>query len=100
MRERGWGIGKKWIRVLQDRSRKSSRCKLRDQKVGGVTRAARKREFNDWEEEILVGESVPIAAQDHTREWKTCLPASPSSDLPLHPTTTSTTSITNSNPAC
>jgi hypothetical protein len=62
------------MRVFQDGSRRSSRCKPGDWNFGGVAIAARKRASGVWEEENSVGESAPIAdafaLRDHTRERK------------------------------
>ena len=58
------------MRVFQDGSRRSSRCKPGDRNLGGVAIASRKRASGVWEEEKrVVGESPPIAArEDQIRE--------------------------------
>src|SRR5258708_30991354 len=62
------------MRVFQDGSRRSSRCKPGDRNFGGAVIVARKRASSVWEEEKRVGESAPIAdafaLRDHTRERK------------------------------
>src|SRR5260370_38138461 len=60
------------MRVFQDGSRKSSRCKPGERNFGGAGIAARKRASGVWGKEKRVGERAPIAdafaLRDHTRE--------------------------------
>src|SRR6267154_2717883 len=64
------------MRVFQEGSRRSSRCKPGDRNFGGVAVASRKRASGVWKEEEkrVVGESPPIAdafaARDHTGTGK------------------------------
>ena len=90
------------IRVLQDQSCKNSRCKPVDQKIGGVTvtRAGyvRGHPVSGKKEEgstgVLRSQTISQHGTTHESIRKMCLPASPSSHLPLHPTTTRNTDIT------
>src|SRR5260370_1193584 len=62
------------MRVFQDGSRKSSRCKPGERNFGGAGIGAHKRASRVWEAEKRAGESAPIAdafkLRDHTRERK------------------------------
>jgi hypothetical protein len=60
------------MHVFQDMSHGSSRCKPRDQNVGGAAIVARKRTSRVWEGERVDGSTDRrrFTARDHTRELK------------------------------